>query len=65
MFFFREPSSGLLPAPTTYDKTQRMPHAKSDHDVSHLTELTAMLKGRILDTGCGFRSHIKFNDTQG
>ena len=58
-------TGGLLPAPTTNDKTQRMPHAQSDHAMSYLTKLTAMIKGRVLDTGCGFRSHIKFNDTQG
>ena len=48
-----------------YDKTQRLPHAQSDRDVAHLAMLTAMVKGRILDTGGGFLSHRKFNETQG
>ena len=48
-----------------YDKTQRMPHAQSDRDVSYLAKLTAMVVGKILYTGCGFLSHRKFNKTQG
>jgi len=36
-----------------------MPHAQSDRDVSHLAMQTARIKGRILDTGCGFLSHRK------
>jgi hypothetical protein len=48
-----------------YDKTQRMPHAQSDRDVSYLAMLTAMVEGRILYTGCGFLSHRMFNETQG
>ena len=48
-----------------YDKTQRMPHAQSDRDVSYLAMLTAMVEGRILDTGGGFLSHRMFNETQG
>ena len=37
---------------------------RSDRDVAHLTKLSAMIEGRILDTGCGFLSHRKFNKTQ-
>ena len=37
-----------------YDKTQRLPHAQSDRDVSYLAMLTARIEGRILDTGVGF-----------
>ena len=48
-----------------YGKTQRMPHAQSDRDVSYLAMLTAMVEGRILYTGCGFLSHRMFNETQG
>ena len=39
IFFFREPSDRLPPAPSPYyDKTQRLPHAQSDRDVSHLAK---------------------------
>ena len=48
-----------------YDKTQRLPHAQPDRDVSYLAMQTARVKGRILYTGCGFLSHRKFNITQG
>ena len=64
IFFFSGTVRRALARPY-YDKTQRLPHAQSDRDVAHLAMLTAMVKGRILDTGGGFLSHRKFNETQG
>ena len=37
-----------------YDKTQRNHTQSPASDVAHLAKLTAMIKGRILDTGVGF-----------
>jgi hypothetical protein len=64
-FFFLSGTVERASARPYYDKTQRMPHAQSDRDVAHLAMLTARIKGRELDTGCGFLSHRKFNKTQG
>ena len=48
-FFFFSGTVRRASARPYYDKTQRMPHAQSDRDVSYLAKLTAMVVGKILN----------------
>ena len=52
-FFFSGTVRRALARPY-YDKTQRMPHAQPDRDVSYLAKLTAMVVGGYCTPGVGF-----------
>ena len=53
-FLFFSGTVERAPARPYYDKTQRMPHAQPDRDVSYLAKLTAMVVGGYCTPGVGF-----------